>query len=715
MILFARAALLLWLPTVMILYIMLPPRKAVINSFVIAWLFLPNIWFDLPGLPDYTKMTATVAAVLLAMMVFDQRRLFSIRPRWYDLPVIIFCASPFVTALSNGLGPYEGASATLEQAVSWGLPYLIGRAYLTDLEGLRDLAEAIAVGGLLYMPLCLIEIRFSPILGARVYGLVKYESWRYGGYRPMVFLQTGLELGMWMTISTFLCYLLWSCGTIKTIRDFPLGKLTLALAVTTVLCKSTGSLALLLVGMAFLWLIKRTGRAWPIWLLIALPPIYAATRSTRIWSGREAVALSAALVGEERAASIEYRLNMENLLTARAMERPILGWGRFNRFQVISASGRILTVPDGYWVIVLGIQGLTGLTCMLAMMLLPMVLTIRRFPVESWFDPRVAPAVGLAVILTLLMIDFLSNAMLNPIYALMVGGLMGQPPFRPGGDHREAEESLAIASELVANGRSVEAGQEFRRAIELASVGEDAEAGRIQAEALDGLGHTLLAAGSLREAEAALREALAIRDWLVADSADPDRFRDLAIARDGLSRALAESGRTAEAIGERRIALEVWRALAADYPANAEYRHHRADTLNDLAWLLATDPDPRLRDPARAVALAEEAVRASADHDASWNTLGVARYRAGDWAGAIEALERSAASGPGGVGTAFDHYFLAMAWSRLGREDQAREWLERGVAWAARHRPGHVALARFREEAEALSEGRHGDAIADRS
>ena len=127
------------------------------------------------------------------------------------------------------------------------------------------------------------------------------------------------------------------------------------------------------------------------------------------------------------------------------------------------------------------------------------------------------------------------------------------------------------------------------------------------------------------------------------------------------------------------------------------------NTLNDLAWLLATDPGPSLRRPGPALALAEEAVRISPDHDASWNTLGVARYRAGDWASAIEALERSALSSPdGGGGTAFDHYFLAMAWCQLHREDQAGEWLERGIAWAARHRPDHPALERFRQEAESL-------------
>jgi hypothetical protein len=72
-------------------------------------------------------------------------------------------------------------------------------------------------------------------------------------------------------------------------------------------------------------------------------------------------------------------------------------------------------------------------------------------------------------------------------------------------------------------------------------------------------------------------------------------------------------------------------------------------------------------------------------------------------------------SGPGGLGTAFDHYFLAMAWSRLRHEDRAREWLEQGAAWAARHRPDHPALERFRREAESLVQGRPGGAVVDRS
>jgi eukaryotic-like serine/threonine-protein kinase len=241
----------------------------------------------------------------------------------------------------------------------------------------------------------------------------------------------------------------------------------------------------------------------------------------------------------------------------------------------------------------------------------------------------------------------------------------------------------------------------------------DLESRQTQAEALDGLGQSLLVTGRAEEAELAFRDALAVRDWLAAKTADPQCFRDLAIAREGLGRTLSEIGRTAEAIEERQIALQIWDILTADYPRDSDYRKHRVDALNDLAWLLATDPDPSLRDPVRALHLVEEAVRTTTDHLAFWNTLGVARYRAGDWPGAIEALEHSVLSSPDRQGTAFDHFFLAMAWCQLQHEDRAREWQERGIAWVSRYRPGHPTLERFREEAEALLMSEHGRASLD--
>jgi hypothetical protein len=63
-------------------------------------------------------------------------------------------------------------------------------------------------------------------------------------------------------------------------------------------------------------------------------------------------------------------------------------------------------------------------------------------------------------------------------------------------------------------------------------------------------------------------------------------------------------------------------------------------SMNNLAELLVKCEAPRLRDPARAVELATQATKTTyRPHQAEhWSTLGIARYRVGDWNGALQAL-----------------------------------------------------------------------------
>src|SRR5262249_7620972 len=112
-----------------------------------------------------------------------------------------------------------------------------------------------------------------------------------------------------------------------------------------------------------------------------------------------------------------------------------------------------------------------------------------------------------------------------------------------------------------------------------------------------------------------------------------------------------------------------YREAQADYEKLLEFAPGSALIHNDLSWLLATCPDPKLRDPARAVQLAQRAVELEEQIGKTSNTLGVARYRAGNWKAAIEALDKSRASRQGG--DAFDFLFLAMACWQLGQKDEA--------------------------------------------
>lgn len=120
------------------------------------------------------------------------------------------------------------------------------------------------------------------------------------------------------------------------------------------------------------------------------------------------------------------------------------------------------------------------------------------------------------------------------------------------------------------------------------------------------------------------------------------------------------------------------------------------DAHGNLAWLSATSSDPRFRDPAAALASARRAVELVPQSGRHWATLGVARYRNGEWNGAIEALEKSVKLIGGSNPTHL--FFLAMAHEQLGQPDDARVWFARGVADVER-RGSTEETMRFRTEA----------------
>ncbi len=121
---------------------------------------------------------------------------------------------------------------------------------------------------------------------------------------------------------------------------------------------------------------------------------------------------------------------------------------------------------------------------------------------------------------------------------------------------------------------------------------------------------------------------------------------------------------------------------------------------NNLAWLQATGLDPRVRNTARAVELAQAAVRLAPQVGFCWNTLAVAHYRAGDWKAALAALDKSMALRNGG--DSLDWFIAAMAHARLGQKAKARAWYAKAVQWDDQHQSGNDELRRFRAEAAAV-------------
>jgi hypothetical protein len=206
-----------------------------------------------------------------------------------------------------------------------------------------------------------------------------------------------------------------------------------------------------------------------------------------------------------------------------------------------------------------------------------------------------------------------------------------------------------------------------------------------------------------------------------------------------LAGSYADLGRHAEALKLREETLALWKAkLGPDNPATLNSMHNLAPSyaaldrhaealklheealalskakfgldhrrtlasMNHLADFLAHASDMKFRDPPRALELAKKAVELSPKTADYWVTCGGARYRTGDWKGAIADLEKAIGlRTPDHPFNADAGLFLAMAHWQLGEKDQAREWFAKSVQWMWKGTKEDTELKRFRAEAAEL-------------
>jgi len=202
-----------------------------------------------------------------------------------------------------------------------------------------------------------------------------------------------------------------------------------------------------------------------------------------------------------------------------------------------------------------------------------------------------------------------------------------------------AESHLSLGTLLAGQKKPDEALAHFRAAVQAAP--DHADARFNLALALSGRGDYAGAAAQYAE----------------ACRAQPEDVE----ARQNLALALLDAGKVAEATAQLRAALRLrpdarmhhYLALALDSQGQAEdaLSHYQAaarlnpDTplyLNDLAWFLATNPKPELRNGAEAVRLAERARDLSGGKAARvWGTLDAACAEAGRFAEALAAAAKA--------------------------------------------------------------------------
>jgi hypothetical protein len=435
-----------WVPATLLMFWKLPPARAAAISLIAGWLFLPTARFaddvaavDFPYwimpacLPsDYwtTKARVIGISLLLGVMAFDPNAWRRFRPSFFDLPMLGWCLVPLPSGLANGVSPIESIANLAYQTLAWGVPYLAGRLYFSDPPGMNVLARAIIAGGLVYVPFCLVENASGPIFYRLAYGFHAYQrdgATRYLGFRPIVFLEHGNQLGTWMASSALVAAWIWRSGQLPSFWKMPGSLVVSMIATVSVLTQSAGAVVLLVSGLAMLEVVWRFDRKWPIVAVLVLPLIFVGARAANLFDakslamrtslGRRLAETSTKLDRQ----SFGWRLQVEQRSARVALQKHWLGWSRWDWWREASKSER----PWGLFSIVLGTYGVMGWLLLVVALSLPIASFLGLGPPRFWTSPARASGAAMAGLLTLNELDAIlnSNFLLPGLAA--AGGLIG--------------------------------------------------------------------------------------------------------------------------------------------------------------------------------------------------------------------------------------------------------------------------------------------------
>lgn len=147
-------------------------------------------------------------------------------------------------------------------------------------------------------------------------------------------------------------------------------------------------------------------------------------------------------------------------------------------------------------------------------------------------------------------------------------------------------------------------------------------------------------------------------------------------------------------------AFDLLEGLIQETPQDSPRRQQLSDVYRELAWFLANAPDVQLRNPQLALELSQMALRQTPDSAACWQTLGVARYRQGQWRESLDALQRARTLTPQPTG--YELLFMAMAHGQLQQPAEARRCYDEFTRWWNTTPRDHPQLQQTLIEAQTL-------------
>jgi hypothetical protein len=416
------------------LFVWLPVEKAAIWSLVGGWLLLPSATaVSVPLLPPLDKLTIpTITTLLLCWMKGAQSQP---PPRSTLIYLIAFALflSPLLSSINNsyelqignrslpGFYPLDGLKLGFHNAIMVA-PFFIGMRFFCSDDARAELLKSLPLAALFYSIPMLFEIRMSPQLHRWVYGFFPHsfaQQYRDGGFRPVVFLSHGLEVAIFTAMAVMGALIIMR-GKWKIFRA-PASLVAAYLGGVLVLCKTLGATIYAIAATPLI--LFTSPRTWVRAAIVISMVVcaYPLLRSFDIIPVHHITQLADS-ISAERGSSFQMRVSNEDILLAKANQKPFFGWGPWGRNRVYEeGTGEDISITDGLWTIQYGTYGWLGYLSFFG--LFAAAIFRARGAVGGSATRNSIAVAGLSLLIAINLLDLVPNSWVLPFTYLAAGSV----------------------------------------------------------------------------------------------------------------------------------------------------------------------------------------------------------------------------------------------------------------------------------------------------
>lgn len=379
----------LWIPISAIMFSQKEPRKAGFIAVIWGTMWLPElVAFDLPILPPIDKhvlvgMCAFVGLYLSSKERRDRMRLL----RGVQMFFFIFVVGNVGTAFTNpetftygGALAWEGGprfpivnipalpqkefiAMSIQDFFKYVMPLGAGQMLVQSRDDAIVFLKSFVFACLVYVPLMLWEGMMSPQLHRQLYGYYSLNfahNVRGDGYKPVIMMKSGLGVAMFEFVGL--------CGAITLARlkqkvspTIPAGLAAMAILFALAVSRNVAVVVYAAAVIPVLWMMKARTQARIGFVLGIVFLTFPVTRAQGWFPTDEIVQFATEKAGADRAASLAFRFDNEDILIEHTQEKPYWGWGSYGRNRRYDPeTGMDISVTDGEWAIHYSVRGAVG-------------------------------------------------------------------------------------------------------------------------------------------------------------------------------------------------------------------------------------------------------------------------------------------------------------------------------------------------------------------